>query len=138
MEVRPTGTANVARPVRTSEGRCGGAIARIDIYMSLPLLLKQNNSHHHHLPAGSPYHQLEHPKRQIHPSHSRSSHDPALRLRVSDTTTMQSTEIKNWVTALVVGVLGLALATCGTIIAFKQLRRTKRPDDIEAAETESV
>ena len=33
MEARPAGTANLARTGRTSEGRCGGAIARIEMYM---------------------------------------------------------------------------------------------------------
>jgi septal ring-binding cell division protein DamX len=46
---------------------------------------------------------------------------------------MSSTESKNWVTALVVGILGLAVATIGIVLAYKQLRRTKRPDDVETA-----
>jgi len=51
---------------------------------------------------------------------------------------MHSIEMKNWVTALVAGILGLVLATCGTIIAFNQLKRTKRPDDVEAAQPEAA
>jgi uncharacterized membrane protein len=51
---------------------------------------------------------------------------------------MHSMETKNWISALVVGVLGLALATLGVVLAYRQLRRTKRPGDVEAAEPESI
>jgi septal ring-binding cell division protein DamX len=51
---------------------------------------------------------------------------------------MPSIESKNWITALVVGIFGLALATIGIVLAYKQLRRTKRPDDVEAAGAETV
>jgi septal ring-binding cell division protein DamX len=50
---------------------------------------------------------------------------------------MPSIESKNWITALVVGILGLALATIGIVLAYKQLRQTKRPDDVETAQPES-
>jgi septal ring-binding cell division protein DamX len=51
---------------------------------------------------------------------------------------MPSIESKNWTTALVVGILCLALATIGIVLAYKQLRRTKRPDDVETAGAETV
>ena len=52
---------------------------------------------------------------------------------------MQSIETKNWLTALIVGIIGLFLAACGGIIAYKQLKRTKkRADDIEASEAENI
>jgi hypothetical protein len=98
MEARPTGTANVAR---TSEGRCGGAIARTEIYMSLPLPLKQNESHPHRLPTNSPYHQLRIPSPES--IQVSLAYLTALHCH-SDTITMHSTEFKNWVTALVVGI----------------------------------
>lgn len=55
-----------------------------------------------------------------------------------NTVTMYSPETKNWITALIVGILGLILAICGTIIALKQLRRTKRLDDVEAAQPDTI
>jgi TctA family transporter len=51
---------------------------------------------------------------------------------------MPSIESKNWITALVVSILGLALATIGIVLAYKQLRRTKHPDDVEAAGADTV
>lgn len=41
---------------------------------------------------------------------------------------------KSWVSTLVVGIVASAIAACGVFIAYKQLRRTKRPADIEAAD----
>lgn len=51
---------------------------------------------------------------------------------------MPSMEIKNWLTALIVGILGLVLAACGVVVAYKQLRGTKRVDDVEAAHPEDI
>jgi hypothetical protein len=51
---------------------------------------------------------------------------------------MPSIEIKNWITGLVVGILGLALASLGTVLAYKQLKRTKRPDDVENGDAEII
>jgi septal ring-binding cell division protein DamX len=51
---------------------------------------------------------------------------------------MLSIESKNWITALVVGILGLALTAFGIVLAYKQLRRTKRPDDVEAGGAEAI
>jgi septal ring-binding cell division protein DamX len=51
---------------------------------------------------------------------------------------MPSIESKNWITALVVGLLGLALMTFGIVLAYKQLRRTKRPVDVEATGAETI
>jgi hypothetical protein len=51
---------------------------------------------------------------------------------------MHSIEIKNWITALVVGILGLTLTSLGIVLAYKQLRRTKRPDDVESAGAETI
>lgn len=39
---------------------------------------------------------------------------------------------------MVVGILGLALTTLGIVLAYKQLKRTKRPDDVEAAGAETT
>jgi TctA family transporter len=55
-----------------------------------------------------------------------------------NTITMPSIEIKNWITGLVVGILGLALASLGTVLAYKQLKRTKRPDDVENGDAEII
>jgi putative Mn2+ efflux pump MntP len=47
---------------------------------------------------------------------------------------MQSIESKNWLTALIIGIIGLFLAACGIVIAYKQLKRTKnRADDLGAS-----
>jgi hypothetical protein len=132
MEARPTGTANVAR---TSEGRCGGAIARTEIYMSLPLPLKQNESHPHRLSTNSPYHQLRIPSPES--IQVSLAYLTALHCH-SDTITMHSTEFKNWVTALVVGIPGLLLMIFAAVVAYKQLRRTKRLDDAENAAAENI
>ena len=51
---------------------------------------------------------------------------------------MHSMEIKNGITALVVGILGLLLAAFGVFLAYKQLGRTKRPNDVETAESGST
>lgn len=51
---------------------------------------------------------------------------------------MLSIESKNWITALVVGILGLALTAFGIVLAYKQLRRTKRSDDVEAGGAEAI
>ena len=51
---------------------------------------------------------------------------------------MHSMEIKNGITALVVGILGLLLAAFGVFLAYKQLRRTKRPSDVETADSGST
>jgi hypothetical protein len=51
---------------------------------------------------------------------------------------MHSMEFKNWVTALAVGIPGLLLMTFAAVVAYKQLRRTKRPDDAENAATENI
>jgi hypothetical protein len=51
---------------------------------------------------------------------------------------MPSIEIKNWITGLIVGILGLALTTFGIVLAYKQLRRTKRPDDVENAAAATI
>jgi hypothetical protein len=39
-----TGTANLARTARTSEGRCGGSIVRIEIYMSSTIAARESSS----------------------------------------------------------------------------------------------
>jgi hypothetical protein len=41
-----------------------------------------------------------------------------------------SPETKNWITGIILGVLAIILAASGVVIAYKQLRRTKRPDDL--------
>jgi hypothetical protein len=51
---------------------------------------------------------------------------------------MHSTEFKNWVTALVVGIPGLLLMIFAAVVAYKQLRRTKRLDDAENAAAENI
>lgn len=39
---------------------------------------------------------------------------------------------------MVVGILGLLLAAFGVFLAYKQLKRTKRLDDVEVARPESI
>ena len=51
---------------------------------------------------------------------------------------MHLIEIKNWITALVIGILSLLLAAFGVFLAYKQLRRTKRPNDVETARSRST
>jgi hypothetical protein len=46
---------------------------------------------------------------------------------------MPSIEIKNWITGLIVGILGLALTTFGIVLAYKQLRRLERYLDENAS-----
>ena len=51
---------------------------------------------------------------------------------------MHLIEIKNWITALVIGILSLLLAAFGVFLAYKQLRRTKRLNNIETAKSGST
>lgn len=46
-----------------------------------------------------------------------------------------ATGAKSWVSTLVVSIVATMIAACGVFIAYKQLRRTRRPADIEAANT---
>jgi hypothetical protein len=55
-----------------------------------------------------------------------------------NTIAMPSIESKNWITALVVGILGLALTTFGVILAYKQLRQTKRSVDVENSAAKGI
>jgi hypothetical protein len=94
------------------------------------LPLEQNNPHPHRLQLSNSRHQ---PKSQApNPTRVPLAHLTTLRCN-SNTITMPSIEIKNWITGLIVGILGLALTTFGIVLAYKQLRRTKRPDDVENA-----
>ncbi|KAM0696816.1 hypothetical protein Q7P36_002887 [Cladosporium allicinum] len=135
MEARPAGTANLARTGRTSEGRCGGAIARIEMYMYSAVAARKEQS-----PSSSSSNKQLIPSAQTpisEPSQVFLAHLTIPR-RNPNTITMHSMEIKNWITALVVGILGLLLAAFGVVLAYKQLKRTKRLDDVEVARPESI
>jgi TctA family transporter len=102
----------------------------------LPSPLEQNYPHPHRLQQLSNSHHQ--PKSQSsNPTRVAIAHLTTLHCN-PNTITMPSIEIKNWITGLVVGILGLALASLGTVLAYKQLKRTKRPDDVENGAAESI
>jgi hypothetical protein len=45
---------------------------------------------------------------------------------------------RTWITGLVIGIITITLAACGVFIAYKQLRRTRNPNEMDTADVEEV
>lgn len=54
------------------------------------------------------------------------------------TTNLASTQTRDWITALVVGVTTTMLAACGVIIAYRQFRRGQKMADPESSDVDAI
>lgn len=55
-----------------------------------------------------------------------------------DDASSSPTTTRTWITGLAIGIITITITACGLFIAYKQYRRTRNPNDLEAADVDEV